>query len=445
VDAAFAALVAIMVHSVVDVFYGPPMLLLMALLAAYVVGTLPAPPPTGAARRRAYAVALLIVIVIYGVGLLLSDRAQRTYQQSVFEGDIALARAAAAQDPYLNLYRLNIADLLGRSVFEDDGTADPDALPDAIAAYETALALEPSWGIGWLNLAALEEQRGNLELAYEYAQTADDISFENGAGVHAARFAEATDALPEHQLITRTARAIEDSLRNQVGLLPLADYWDETEVRRQATLTYAADIRADRADRAYLIEQQFAPALAAARVPVDPQTATDWMIVGYAAADDAVRYDAFDRAIALEPYYGDAYVERGRAALALGRDTEAVRLDASTGMLLGARRGTGAALLAEAAATPEARRNNLLRAVPTRENPQYFAAVMYNGRIGNLQPLPTVNAPLLAEEQLQPWYTLAALLTEAGETASAARVYRMILYADPEQERAREALGALER
>ncbi|MEO0562710.1 MAG: O-antigen ligase family protein, partial [Chloroflexota bacterium] len=442
VDAAFGALIAVLVHSLFDVFNNPPMLLLMAVLAAYVIGKLSVMSnrTAGVMVRRAYAASLLVIVMVYGVGLLLSDRAQRSYQLSLFRQDISLARQAAQQDPYLNLYKLHIANLLGRAVFADDGNIDRDMLTQAIEAYETALALEPTWDIGWLNLAALEEQRGDFELAYDHAQRANLISYENPAAFHEARYAEILGEGTESQQIELLIQAIQDSRGVGVGILPLASWWSQTDTRMEAVLAYA-DSRP--LNESYLIYDTFTPLNARSLIPENPETAEDWMVAGYASEDDRQQYDAFARAIAISPRQGNAYVQRGRAALSLGLPVASVENDVNTGTLFGSWRGDGATLLSEIQNDTAIRREYLIQAVPVIHLPQYFSAVVYNGRISAFDPLPTVTYPLLSDDQFAPWYALADMMIEANEFQRAANVYRMILRADWEQDRARTALDAL--
>ena len=158
IEVMVAALVGIAVHSMVDIFITTPMVLLIALLIAYSTIGHRTVLDVREKGQGWPVVVLLITLLGYGIWLIQIDRAQSHYQRSLTGGDDALdeARAAAEIDPDLNLYQLQIAHLLGERAI--NGSSED--LGEAIAAYEYALELEPTWDTGWLNLAALVELQG---------------------------------------------------------------------------------------------------------------------------------------------------------------------------------------------------------------------------------------------------------------------------------------------
>lgn len=50
---------------------------------------------------------------------------------------------------------------------------------NAIRTYQQALALEPTWDTGWINLAVLQLRRGNNEIALDYLDKARQINSHN--------------------------------------------------------------------------------------------------------------------------------------------------------------------------------------------------------------------------------------------------------------------------
>ena len=108
------------------------------------------PPLRGS---RPAALVALIGVLIFGAGMFRSDQAQAAFNASL-SGSLEQAEQAAALDPSLHLYTLQIAYLTGAQ--STDNAA-------AIAAYQQALDLEPTWDTGWINLAALLEREGETQ------------------------------------------------------------------------------------------------------------------------------------------------------------------------------------------------------------------------------------------------------------------------------------------
>lgn len=108
-NACLAALVGVAAHMLVDNFPAQNFTLLVGLYAAYLVADSPMP------RIDPYFVRTLkngaiLLIAVYGLWLLHLDRAQFHYEQSL-QGDVEAARLAAALDPELKLYHMQIARL----------------------------------------------------------------------------------------------------------------------------------------------------------------------------------------------------------------------------------------------------------------------------------------------------------------------------------------------
>jgi predicted TPR repeat methyltransferase len=75
------------------------------------------------------------------------------------------------------LYPLQIAYLTGVESMDD-----PARLAEAIGLYEAALALEPTWEVGWINLAGLYERAGRIDDALAALERAQTINPRSAAG-----------------------------------------------------------------------------------------------------------------------------------------------------------------------------------------------------------------------------------------------------------------------
>jgi len=152
------------VHSLVDTFPLTSSVLPLLIAVAYVLAV-PAPAHIAAPRaRRAIAWAGIGLIALYGAALLVFDVAQGwmlASQRAVVQGDLdaALTRARRAQtwDPALSLYDVQEAYVLGLLASE----RPTEYLRPAIDAHQAALALEPTFDLGWANLAGLYAQAGD--------------------------------------------------------------------------------------------------------------------------------------------------------------------------------------------------------------------------------------------------------------------------------------------
>jgi O-antigen ligase/tetratricopeptide (TPR) repeat protein len=383
-DAAFAALVGLGVHSLLDVFTVTPVVLLIALLAAYcAVEPLPVTIDSPRARRleRIGAVVALAVILGYGVWFAIIDTAQSRYLDSLRGGDDALASAQAAieLDPGLRLYWLHLAALQARQV---------ETAQEAAAIHENALTLEPTWDTGWLTLAAYREVAGDKEGALAALDTARQINPLTPATLQWARFAEEAKAASEDDIIAAYHLYLQTTTP---FTLPLSDYWQATPLRRQALDQYLAELPLDRRFR---VLSAFDPDQAAELVPMVPSTAAEWWIVGENALQNGnteTALNAFDQAIRLERTNGDYYVSRAEAKIALNDLTGAER-NLDLAQLLGTTDEYPNAVRAMLTDDPVARDRLIAAALPTRSVPQEFAAVLY-GRPANFDLPPSMRPP----------------------------------------------------
>lgn len=433
-EGALAALMGLAVHSLVDVFTITPVVLLSLMLVAYCLVPEPGAPASPEPRRRAPRYLLpglgLMAVLGYGLWFIQLDRAQAAYLASL-RGEPGAIQTAAALDPGLRLYALQEAYQRAQT------STNPQA---ALEAYAQALALEPSWEIGWLNTAALHLRAGDDAAALIALDRARQINGRGPGSVHWAALAERLNAAP--------APAPDVLAAYQLALgshpsLPLAAFWWESPLRRDALSRYAADLSLDGQYRIWAVHD---PARAAGLVPAAPATAPDWWIVGEhrltVLADPAGAAEAFTRAIALAPRAGDYYVARARARwpsdpAGAGRD-----LDMAT--LLGTTHEYPDAVRALLTGDPAQVTRLRAGALPPRIPSQEFAAVLYGGRPAVFDSLPDVRLIGPGRVAMSPWYAVAEARLAAGDREGALNAYRAILDYAPDEPDARARLAALE-
>lgn len=430
---AFAALLGLAVHSMVDVFTITPIVLLIVGLTAYCItptdrvyeGRRDFTPST--LRRKLPIYAALLAVIAYGIWLVQLDRAQALYMESFNEpeNDIPLAQNAVVTDPALRLYPLQVAYLKGKH-------ADSNAIDD----YKAALALEPTWDVGWINLAALMLQQGDTQAALAYLDTARKINIYNLASLHWARLAEETSSAPDAEIVDSYLNAIKSG-----SSLPLSNFWYATPLRQAALdqflITQPLDIQ-------YRVWSIHDPIRAAALVPKNPTDAADWWVAGEYAlnvtGDVAAAVSNFREAIRLNPTYGDYYVSKAKATYQ--SDPAAAKRDLDIAQLLGTAAEYPYVVSAELASTPIEREQALAQALPSKQASQEFAGVLY-GRPAVFQVYAGMEGIGPGRGAMQPWYTLAEERLNAGNMEGALRVYRAILEYAPDETEAAERLAQL--
>jgi tetratricopeptide (TPR) repeat protein len=373
------------------------------------------------------------LVLIYGGFFVAIDRAHLTYLTSVRDQDLLTAQQAERQDPHLNLYDLNVAYLTGQDALDDA----PELIPDAIAAYVIALDLEPTWDVGWVNLAALYEAQGNLDAAIDALERARQINPLHAYGLPLARLLEATGSDDEDRVVALYYVSI---LR--ADHLPLAEFWTGTPLRRAALERYLAIESLRLTDRTRVLRAHDPGAI---DVPESPETAAEWWVVGQAALDDGRPDDAesaFTRAIERDTDNGDLYASRARARVAQG-DLDGAEADVIDAERYGTRREYPNAIRAQIATTPDEVERYRRIALPGRAVPQQFAAVVYGGRQALFDLPASMRPPGPGREALDPWYALAEDAIREGDAADARDIYRAILRYAPYEDEARAQLDAL--
>lgn len=421
-EGVIAALIGVACHSMVDVFTTTPLVLMLAALAAYVVvgprPPLDAIPPSW----RPSAVVALGIVVLYGVVWLFWDSAEGYYRASLNNPLNALKYVAQAQtiDPHLKLYVLQESYIHGLVSPREQG----------IASYLKAIALEPTWDVGLMNLAALYERGGDLSQALDYLDRARTINPLTSATLHWARLAEDLDAAPAETIIEAYGLAC----RQNPDGLPLADFWWQTPLRQEALRQCVVALPLD---AQYRVWRRHDISQLERLIPPDPQTAPEWWIIGerhLALGDATTALVGFDKAIALAPTFGDYYASRARAFIAVG-DVERAHQDLDKALVFGARYEYPHAIRASIAATVEEKLTLQAMALSGRVQPQEFSAVLYN-RPALFAPLSEVSWVGPGTEALQPWYEIAEYYRAIGDIRTARRVLDAILAYAPYESRA---------
>ena len=433
IEGTVAALVGVALHSLVDVFTITPIVLLIVTLIAYAITGRRSridPVPQG---KSLPALIALIIILGYGIWLLQLDRAHNTYQNGfqlpTLEEKIAATNEAASIDPYLRLYPLHKALLLGEQV----------NIELAIDVYQQALELEPTWDIGWINLAALEEKLGNPEQAMAHLQRAWDINHLNTASLHWARLAEANQeivSMPDEEIVLAYLSGLRTTKQ-----LPLSGFWWETPLRREAIHRY---LEKASIESQYRVLSAHEPEGISQLVPENPQTAAEWWALGEHTLTIGNRPDLavehFIQAIERSPYNGDYYVSRARALRTL--DPEAAAQDLDIAQLLGTRSEFPNALRAQLTNDDQETITFKETALPSRAVPQEFAAVLY-ARPAVFDVLQSMHYPGYGRAELSPLYQLAYDYIEQENPDRATQIFRHILELAPFEEEAAQQLELL--
>lgn len=438
--ALFAALVGMAVHNLVDTFQVTNVVLLPLVIFAYLI----VPTDQSSAPRkgnRLIAVIALIGVLAYGVWMIaVVDRASlrhvasiALYENDEYDAAISAAVDAAAIDPGLNLYPLQVAFLHGEQWRADPTPSHAEA---AVEAYEHAVTLEPTWDTGWLNLAALESFLGRDDAAYEHVQRAYTINPLNAGHLALARYAEQFGESDDETII----HLYTSSIYGVNIQLPLADFWGETPLRLEATRRFADNQPLDLRYRIYRVHFENE---AASLVPENPQTAAEYWVAGesaYEQGDLATAAQFFDEAVK-RARNGDYYVSRARATR--NSDLHATMRDLLLADLLDTRVESPDALRAELQLEPENRDSLLAGAVPPFYISYAFQNVLYNRRSAPWRLLPPVSYPGPGRAVMQPWYTLAEEAEARGNIDRAIYVYEALVSNAPDETEAAERLATL--
>ena len=437
-EAAFAALTGIAVQSLFDTFTMTSIVSLIVLLTAYCITT---PGSRLSVPSRGYrwaAAAASLLLVVYAVGFFQADRAQSAFIRSLSSGGngLADARIAADLEPNLRLYDLQIAYLIGQEALA--GRAE---LSDAIREYEHALLLEPTWLVGWINLAGLEERQGNYERALSHLEQARSLQTTNATAAGSwARIAEEHALAPDDVIVQAYFTAM-----IHTSYPPLSDWSWSTPLRQRAVEQYMADENLPLSWR-YRVAAVHVPDRLSEFVPDTPLNADEWWAKAEYALEverDPAAYEFFSRAIELNPRSGDLYTSRARASAHY--HLSGVESDLVLAQLLGTTHEYPNAVRATLGESPEAIQRLRAAALPARTISQNFEGVLYLGRTASFDVDPLMRLPGRGERAMQPWYDLAETYLDAQQEDRAVNVYRAIVDYAPDERLAQEMLEQLSR
>lgn len=433
-EVALAALIAFGAQSIFDTFVVVPLALLTGVLVVLVAvepGDLAENPPK---RQKGMALALAVLIALYGVGQLVSDSLYRQFREAP---DLAAVQEVRARDPYLGLYALQEATLLGQAALDGDGD-----LSRADAAYALALAGAPSWDTGWINRAALAEQRGDIPAAVGYLERAYAINLTNGARFLAAQVMERAGMIDEEAIIQGYMT---------MGGLPLSSFWQQTPLRRATVLRLIEQWRVTAPDSAYRAARAHAPEqLDAIYIESLPRAETEisamWVVGEHALTvlnDATLAFMYFDRVATQLRINGDAYAARARARSARGPADAQIERDLLRAELLGVIYESPNAIRAQMTTDVAQQRALWANAIPPQVMNQNFEGVSYAGRAGDLRMYATFQFPGRGRLAMAAWYALAESYLDTNEPDRARNVYRAILEVSPDEEEAVARWAAL--
>ncbi len=221
-----AAFAGAVVHQMFDMPMMKPALALTAVAA--LVLALPATTPT---LRRRWQPALIAVggavLVITGLWSALNYSAYYTaLRDGLASGDYRAAaarlQAVEASDPMMPIYPEQRGELLGLAA----SMGDAQAAQDGAASMARAVALAPSYATNWANLAALQEQSGDLRGAADSMAQASALADESWSLLYrAASYAETAGNLDDAKAKYLKLIGMDS------GVLLLPD-WNDSPVRR---------------------------------------------------------------------------------------------------------------------------------------------------------------------------------------------------------------------
>lgn len=235
---AAGALVGMLTHHLFDV---PSMMPAVALIWVVILAAGGDTPEHSGANWRRGALGVFLLALI-GAGLW-SALIYRDFWSAVtrYAPSGAYAAGAAALDPVIAAdprhpaYVYTQGMLWGLAAEE----GDPDAAQRGIDAFERFIALEPDYPMGWVNLAALRAQTGDVSGALEAWQAASDRAL-TAWSIH-YRWGVYAEAHGESDL-ARTA--YQRALNAAPDIILLPD-WDASPLRREladgVTLTGAGE------------------------------------------------------------------------------------------------------------------------------------------------------------------------------------------------------------
>lgn len=289
VSGLIAALVGCAVHSL---FETPQTMPTICVMIAVVLALLVAEErPTAHLPRNAGNTALLVAWLVVTLGGFWALRAYAPFTRGVLAANLGQWKAATVEldraadlDPFNAFFHLQAGYAHGRLALE---TGDQESLGEALAQYETGVALEPDFCTNWANLGMLHWYAGDEAGAIESLERAVVLSPDEPAfRLTLGRFYEATGREAD-------ARAMYEAA------LASRPFWANSFFFR------ATPLRTELRD-AWLDERSHAP------LPQEPELVAGWEALAIGEPAEAQRH--FEQARGLNS--PDAYLGLGLAYLA---------------------------------------------------------------------------------------------------------------------------------
>ena len=451
-EGGLAAVLGFGVHNLVDTFFHVALILPILIVAAYTVAGHHTPssarrkePEQAQSSGRVLTGGLLAALTLAQVafvpvhaGNLSHARAIRALQQNKLAEALTETRTAQDSDPTLALYPITEAYVLGLMAYEEP----EHHLEQAILAHEKALDLNPTWDLGWHNLAALYAQASRFESAIAAETTA--IHWNPAPGGYHLKLGEYYETLGNAD---QASTAYSEALRRSPELAS-SGFWTqpghpERQAMRSDAIVYLAEhdtlvtaLRVATASGDIPAGEPLAAAITAGR-PQDAltlHTLGEWALLVNDDTTTACPACYFEDALQANTMLAQyEYTRMAQAALLQGDLSEAERL-ARTALFIDSLVVENYAVLAQVAdrngAPPETVNSLLGRAVPAQKDDAVFAMYVY-GRSAPFTLLPQARYPQNTRGQLQAWLDLANRYTAAGDTARARDTYLRILERDP--------------
>ncbi len=423
VSGVIAGLVGFAAQNMVDNFSYLLVLLPAMGLLALIVHRQPGLATEDRGRGRTIPAVVLVITLIGGVGWAVSDAAQLRFSRALrlaWEGGLPAAveelDEAHRIDPAMGMYVAQRAYYLGVLAVHD-----PALRPAALTAHEAALALDPTYAVGYADAAMLAFEGGDARRAAD--EMARAVAIEPEEAVYHLWLGRFREALGEDE---EAGVAYADAL-DLAPVWAASPFWDETAIReevREAYLGAHGLVGIPLDDLAGLPQECWD---AAGGLPggeyesVGQEMTCEGEVALRLEGDPVGALARFDEALEANSRLGEAYVGRAEARLVMGDEMGAER-DALTGRFLGSRRANFVlGQIEEARGDLDAAERAYIRGGPLRLDPAGYEVAVYH-RQGQLDLLPGFAAPGPGAYALESWEALARLYEEQGRVEEADEV-----------------------
>lgn len=422
-----AALVGFCLHSLIDTFTLSASVLPILIYSTYVLEGEAVPRQQLQYLYRGISYVALILAVGFFIWLMQLDIAGIYYMkglaqlnQEKYEQSREYLNQAQLLDPHLSLYHLQEANLLGLMANED-----PEAyLDSAIQVHLNTLKDNPTFDIGYANLAALYAEKGDFDQAVIYIQKAADIHPD---------YWEYWLKLGEYQRAADQP-AIE-SYQQALALNPLivrSDYWkSRPEILEDVYPLLPAAPRT-----LVAIHSKWSEKATEEVTKIRPQHYWDYVALAHYAIfigdeESAIQWysEALEKKVGKPAQF---YAERAEVHLKIGNEEKA-KEDALTAIFINPIEGSrGYYVLAQLSDEDEKTINDyLIRAVIPGVSVQEYASAVY-ARPARLNWLPQLMLPGQGRTAFEPWFLLAErYATDEDENTDPADVYNAIQESNP--------------